>query len=109
MTTKLPTHDQLAALAEKNPERLEELREIWVNEIIDSAPAELRRRLRGLQFQIDCKRKMHSNPMGACVEISKMMYDSLHKLNRIMNGKTDSNTHINTSDTATVLAFPTAG
>ena len=107
MSTKIPTHDELVTLAQEDPEQLEELREKWINDVIDGAPEELQRRLRGLQFQIDCKRRLHNNPMGACVEISKMMYESLSELNRTMNGLSSSEQK--NIETATVLAFPTAG
>lgn len=110
MYTHIPDHDQLVTLAQENPERLEQLRQSWVNDIIESAPEETRRRLRGLQFQIDCKRELHSSPLGACLEISRMMQESLGKLNKLMNHQTDQTEQQPEGDKpATVLAFPSAG
>lgn len=107
MKTYLPSHDQLSAIAQSDPAQLEKLRKILIEEVIESAPEETRRRLRGLQFQIDCCRKLHTNPMGACVEISRMMYESLSKLNKLMNESTAADQ--NQSEPATVIAFPSAG
>jgi hypothetical protein len=84
----LKTFDQMKMLAKSNPEALERMRLQEIENIIASAPEHIQRRLRGLQFQIDCKRNMQKSSMGACIAISKMMHESLHKLNAVLNGKT---------------------
>jgi len=72
--------DELLAMAQE-PERLEAYRQREVHSIIEQAPDEIRRRLRGLQFQIDAHRSLHNdNPIGACVQLSKMMHESFYKL-----------------------------
>lgn len=81
MTHKLPSFEHMASLARENPEQLEALRRQLIDRVIEEAPEAMHRRLRGLQFKIDCCRETHKSPLGSCIEISKMMYDSLHKLN----------------------------
>jgi len=76
----LPGFDELKKLAEQDPERLETLRQQWVEETISDAPEQFQRRLRGLQFQIDMEREKAKNPVSACIRVSKMMHDSLAKL-----------------------------
>lgn len=82
-----PSFDELIQIARDNPEQLEILRQRKVNEIIDAAPESLKPRLRGLQFQVDCHRRIHKNPLASCISISKMMRDSLLELNDALNGK----------------------
>ena len=81
----LPEFDELLRLAEKNPERLEALRAEMCEQLILDAPAEYRRRLRGLQFQIDMERQKASTPMAACIKISEMMHDSFGRLRDALN------------------------
>jgi hypothetical protein len=80
MSTTLPNFDELVKLAQTDPEAFEQLRKNHVQGLIDSAPEHTQRRLKGLQFQVDMIRRRTKNPMGACLEISKMMYDSLYHL-----------------------------
>lgn len=86
MSTHWPTFDELLALADNAPDKLEELRRREITKIIDAAPESLRKRLQGLQFQINCQIELHPTPLGACMAISKMMHDSLSKLNDALNG-----------------------
>lgn len=86
MTNELPSVDALIALAKKDPAALERLRQQQVEELIASAPEDMQRRLRGLQFEIDSRRALHKNPMGACVALSKMMLDSMTRLNEALHG-----------------------
>ncbi len=88
MQQELPDFDTLKQLAENNPRALEELRQQFVNDLIDNAPADLQRRLRGLQFQIDAQRRIHKTPMAACIKISQMMYDSFSELRYLLNDVT---------------------
>lgn len=81
----LPHIDQLIHLAKTDPEGLERLRLRHIELLISSAPEPMQRRLRGLQFQIDCQRRLHKHPMGACLSISKMMMDSLQRLNSVLH------------------------
>src|SRR5688572_23385188 len=93
--------DKLMELAKSNPAELERLRMQEVEKLINNAPEHLRNRLRGLQFQIDCKRKLHPNPLGACIAISRMMMDSLHALSMALHGR-----EAQSPSRATVIPFP---
>ena len=62
----LPSFEELMDLALNEPDKLEKLRQIWVDETINNAPELFQRRLRGLQFQIDMEREKASNPVSAC-------------------------------------------
>jgi len=86
MQLELPNFDVLKKMAESDPEGLEQLRQQYVNEIIDTAPEKARRKLRGLQFQIDAQRQIHTTPLAACIKISQMMYESFSELRFMLNG-----------------------
>lgn len=110
MTTNFPNVDELIKLAKTDPEKLERLRQQEIDSLISSAPESAQRRLRGLQFQIDCQRKLHPAGMGACMAITTMMFDSLQKLNEILHGEGEIEKHTNgnAKDTA-VISFPAFG
>ena len=70
---------ELAKLASTDPEAFEEKREEAIENFIRSAPTESRRkRLRHLQWQIDGIRRRSQSPLGACVKITNMMWDSVY-------------------------------
>ena len=105
MKYKLPEFEYLAKLAQENPAQLEDIRLRSVEAIIKAAPVEMQQRLRGIQFRVDCYRRIHKNPLGACMEISKLMYDSLHQLNGVLNkGVIPGESFVN-AEPAKVLAF----
>ena len=111
MTFKGIDFDQLVEWANNDPVRLEAFRRREVNKLIEQASPAARRRLRGLQFQIESQCKLHNSPLGRCVQISKMMHDSLHQLGAAINGtKTnDDKPHKDTEalkSTAKILPFP---
>lgn len=81
---ELPGFDTLRYLAEHDPGRLELLRNALTEMLIARSPAESRHRLRGLQFQIDARVKLASNPIAACLAVSSMMHDTLSHLHRIL-------------------------
>jgi hypothetical protein len=106
----LPSFEELMDLALNEPAKLEELRQTWVDETIDRAPESFQRRLRGLQFQIDMEREKASNPVSACVRISKMMHDGLANLQDVIK-----NSHSNEiqpqncqKSIAAIIPFPVA-
>lgn len=87
-----PSFDTLLKLAKEQPEELEKLRLEQVDFIINQAPENCQRRLRGLQFQIDSQRKLHcDSPMGACMKISQMMHESFAELRVWLNDITGLN------------------
>jgi hypothetical protein len=106
----LPSIDQLIELASKHPEELERVRQRHVDALIQSAPEHIQRRLRGLLFQIDCKRQLHHNsPMGSCMAITRMMMDSLQSLNEALHGYAQQDTSYKRKNGAnhnSIIPFP---
>lgn len=88
---ELPDFDTLKDLAEKDPDALESLRQVHVNNLIDNAPARHQQRLKGLQFQIDAQRKIHHNPLSACIKISEMMHESFNEMRYLLNSVSEGN------------------
>lgn len=89
MQYNLPDFDTLLGMAKNDPDGLEQLRKNLTNQIIDSAPAEIRRRLHGLQFQIDARRTTSRTPMSSCIKISEMMHESFSTLRFVLNNITE--------------------
>lgn len=103
--------EQLIELARRDPEQLENLRQQEVEALIASAPEHMQRRLRGLQFQIDCKRQAHQgSPLGACMAITDMMLESLQRLNSVLQGVSQGNPAemANENQKSVVIPFPKA-
>ncbi|MFL0809703.1 MAG: DUF3135 domain-containing protein [Agarilytica sp.] len=92
-----PSFEELRRMAEQCPEKLEAFRNRQVEALIAAEPIELRRRLRGLQFQINCQRELHESPMASCIAISNMMHQSLQHLQQTLNGphQTEEKTVLN--------------
>lgn len=81
----LPDFDTLKTMASEDPAALEKLRQNLVQQVIDAAPPRSKQRLEGLQFQIDCQRKLAKTPLAACIKISEMMHESLDTLRTLLN------------------------
>jgi hypothetical protein len=77
-TANLPRldFDYLTELAQSNPSEFERLRLDAIENYIATLPAERQQRMRRLQWRIDQECRNHS-PMGACLKLSKMMWDHL--------------------------------
>lgn len=90
--------DELASLS---PAELEDLRQREVEAFINRAPERIQRRLRGLQFQIDARRKTHKSALGACISISQMMHESLQRLHAALQGEA-----LPVRENAQVIPFP---
>ncbi|MCZ6887679.1 MAG: DUF3135 domain-containing protein [Gammaproteobacteria bacterium] len=101
MANQLPSFDVMVNMAKNAPDELEHLRLALVDRVIREAGAEQRRRLLGLQFQVDMVRQRASNPMAACVKISEMMCQSLTEMRRAFDGKP-----VEPGQPAKVLHFP---
>lgn len=98
-------------LAKEDPESFERRRQERVAQLIEQAPSEQRRRLQGLQWQIDQARKLANGPIAACMAISNMMWDSLHELNEqqheLITTPLNSPHHKQSArPAATLLSFP---
>lgn len=85
MSQDLPSFDELLKMAQQHPAEFERWRQQAINDSILSAPAPIRRRLQGVQFQIDAQRQIHPSPMGACIKISTMMHESVDTLNDLLH------------------------
>jgi len=72
--------DHWSEVARTDPDMFETMRSEVIAACIDSAPRDRQQRLRGLQWQIDCLRAQSSNPLSACIKISRMMWDTLQQL-----------------------------
>ncbi len=80
----LPDFDELVKLAKENPEELERIRQQACEELIEEAPEQFKRKLRGLQFKIDMERRRARTPMASCLKISEMMHDSFGQLRKAL-------------------------
>ena len=85
MSQKFPEFDTLMQLAKTDSAAFEELRENLVGELINEAPNEYQRRLRGMQFVVDQERTLAKNPMDSLLKISSMMMTSLDDLRVALN------------------------
>jgi len=100
---QLPPYDELKHLADHHPQQLEHLRQQLIEQTIGQAPADIQRRLRGLQFRIDAERRRASNPLSACLRLSAMMNDHLcAMLDAIVSEPLPETA----SESATVIPFP---
>ena len=68
--------DYLTDLAQSDPSEFERMRLNAIEAYLATLPQERQLRLRRLQWRIDQERRSHS-PMGACIRLSKMMWDQL--------------------------------
>lgn len=81
-----PNFDQLLKLANESPDALERFRQEQVELLINEAAPEQRRRLRGLQFQIDAQRHIYrDSPLASCVKLTQMMHESFAQLRVQLN------------------------
>lgn len=63
-------------LARRDPEAFERWRHEFLEAYINGTSTRCRRRLRGLQWQIDQVRRRASNPISACISLNEMMWDA---------------------------------
>lgn len=100
--------DHWSELAQSDPDAFESMRSEKLAACIAKAPGNQQHRLRCLQWRIDVIRKQAKTPLSACIKISNMMWDTLHRL-----GDTYQNLYNNPQqptfahqERATVLSFP---
>lgn len=96
-------------LAKEDPDAFEALRREKIEQLINQAPAHHRRRLQGLQWQIDQTRRLAGGPMASCLAISNMMWDSLSRLNQqqiALLTAAPGPRPVATPPAASVVAFP---
>ncbi|MEX0606346.1 MAG: DUF3135 domain-containing protein [Marinobacter sp.] len=85
-----PTFDELRNLAEHHIEGFEKLRAELIEDCIRSSSQRSENRLRGLQFVIDTRRRLASNPVKALLDLQGMMHESLQRLNRALQAQEGS-------------------
>ncbi len=69
--------DDWLELARNDPRAFEQQRLAYIHREIDKAPEETRRRMHGLQWQVDCIRAQAKTPLAACLRISGLMWDTV--------------------------------
>ncbi len=69
--------DDWARLAVLDPAGFERERARTIDAVIARAPAHRQARLRGLQWRIDHMRRHAGTPLAACLELSRMMWESV--------------------------------
>jgi len=85
--------DDWSRLAKEDPSAFEARRLALIEEFLRQFPQPDQQRLRGLQFRIDMVRRRARTPMGACLKISSMMWESLlgsHGLKNALNALLDA-------------------
>lgn len=77
-------------LARTDPEEFERRRMAVIEGVIASAPPDVQRRLRGIQFRVDMECRKASNPLSATVRLSRLMWESFAELREALNKLTSS-------------------
>lgn len=75
-------HELLSQLARDDPQAFETLRNELIADFLDRVPEECQRRLRGLQFRVDCLRRLSHTPLAALLKIQALMWDSFLKMDQ---------------------------
>ncbi|WP_423227008.1 DUF3135 domain-containing protein [Marinobacter halodurans] len=73
-------------MAQCDPAGFETLRADLIEDCIRHSSKRNQRRLRGLQFVIEARRRVARSPMAAVLEIQAMMYESLFGLHQALMG-----------------------
>jgi hypothetical protein len=81
----LPTFEALLVLAKEDPVEFEALRDQLCKQIVDQAPEHISRRLKGLQFKINMERRRSKTALKSCLELSKLMNNSLIELDEALS------------------------
>lgn len=92
--------EQWAALAESDPKGFEQLRCLYIEKFIKRMPENNQARMQRLQWRIDMERQRSENPMGACVRISRMMWDAVLGENGLLPTISELDKAFHVTDTA---------
>lgn len=74
-----------AELHKRSPKEFEEKRAILMETYVENIAEHHQRRAKGILFQIDAIRRNPNTPIKNCIEISKMMWDSLLEMQNILS------------------------
>ena len=80
----MPTFDELRDLAQRDSQGFESLRAELIEDCIHRSSKHNQRRLRGLQFEINARRRAAGNPMKALLIVQDMMHDSFISLRQAL-------------------------
>ncbi len=97
--------DEWMTLNQEDPEAFEQRRREMIDQLIQSAPQQHQRRLRGLDFQVSMERRRAQTPMDSCIRLSRLMWESFADL-RTTFYSTMNYTPAPSSESAAVLEFP---
>jgi len=64
-------------MAQEDPDTFEAMRLAAIEDFLQTVPPENRERLRCLQWRIDQERRLAHSPMGACMRLSRMMWEQV--------------------------------
>lgn len=64
-------------IAQEDPDAFEAMRLAAIEDFLQTVPPESRERLRRLQWRIDQERRLAHSPMGACIRLSRMMWQQV--------------------------------
>jgi Protein of unknown function (DUF3135) len=78
--------DEWAELYRTDQAAFEERRREAIEQVIGSSSGATRARLLGLQFRIDMECRRAKTPLGRCIRISAMMWESFAQLRDALNG-----------------------
>lgn len=79
--------DRVRKMYKEDPQRLEAIQKRMVQELIDSAPEEYQRKLRGMQFRVDVERRLSHNPMQSYLKLSELFWtEGFQNFQDVMNG-----------------------
>ncbi len=81
----MPDFDELAELARTDPASFEARREALLEQCVLSAPPAMRRRLRGLVFELNMARESAASPLASCLDASGRMWQSFDTLRMQLN------------------------
>ena len=81
-TVDVSDYELLSRLARDDPSAFETLRSELIADFLDHVPEECQRSLRGLQFRVDCLRRLTHSPLAALLKIQTLMWDSFLKMDQ---------------------------
>lgn len=81
----IPNFEALAALAKEDPIEFETLRDQLCKQLLEQAPEHISQHLKGLQFKINIERQRPKTPLKSCLELSKLMNNSLIELEKVLS------------------------
>ncbi len=77
--------DYWKELYESDPVAFEAKREELLKHEIAKSPEHLQRRLKGIQFELDAKRRLCDSPLESCMQMSSQMWDSFDLMRTNLN------------------------